>query len=88
MIKLASTAIVSLILILLANPGATIAAETTDKSAKEHVGKFAVRVPAVECNGGCSFSCRSVCQPDDGCSALVCCWDGASSCWSTPHIIE
>ena len=75
MIKLASTAIVSLLLILLANPGATIAAESLDKSAKEHFGKYAVRVPAIECNGGCSMTCRSVCQPGGECSPLVCCWD-------------
>jgi hypothetical protein len=63
MIKLASTAIVSLLLILLANPGVTIAAESPDKSAKEHFGKYAVRVPAIEGNGGCSMTCRSACQP-------------------------
>jgi hypothetical protein len=66
--KLASTATVSLLLILLANPGGTIAAESSDKSAKEHFGAFAVRVLPIECNGGCSMTCRSVCQPGDGCS--------------------
>jgi hypothetical protein len=88
MIKLASTAIVSLLLILLANPGAAIGAESLDKSVKEHFGKYAVRVPVIECNGGCSMTCRSVCQPGGECSPLVCCWDGASSCWSTTHDIE
>src|SRR5580698_6455016 len=78
MIKWASLAL--LLLILLTKPGATIAAEALDKSAKEHFGKYAVQVPAIECNGGCSMSCRSVCQPGGKCSPLVCCWDGASSC--------
>jgi hypothetical protein len=88
MIKVAPTTIVSLLLILLANPGATIVAESPDKSAKDHWGAFPVRVQAVDCKGGCSMACRSVCQPGGECSPLVCCWEGASSCWTTTHNIE
>ena len=82
MIKLASTAIVSLLLILLANPGAAIGAESLDKSVKEHFGKYAVRVPVIECNGGCSMTCRSVCQPGGECS-LASRWTSSSSCGAT-----
>jgi hypothetical protein len=88
MIKLASAVTMSSVLIFLANTGVAIAADSPDKSAKEHFGRYAVRVPAVECNGGCSMTCHSVCQLGGECSPLVCCWDGASSCWATSHTIE
>jgi hypothetical protein len=88
MIKLISTAKVAVVLILLSGAGGTIAANLDDQSAKERFGKFAFRVPPIECNGGCSLTCRSICQPGGDCSPLFCCWDGASNCWSATHSIE